>query len=83
MTGKTTGKAKGTVKKLKLKKDTLRDLDPKSRNVKGGRLVLGEKYTDAYTCTAVTLNTCATKCTEPGCPTHNVCFPTDVCNRLA
>ena len=74
MTRKTTGKAKGAEKKLKLKKDTLRDLDTKSRNVKGGRLVLGEKYTDDYACTAVT---CFTHCDQVTCdPSLNACLDT-------
>lgn len=69
MTKKKTGGGKSGARKLKLKKDTIRDLSPKRRNVKGGALVL-EKYTDDYACTAVTCFTHCDQvtCATPGCP---------------
>jgi hypothetical protein len=36
LTTKKTGTGKGSAKKLKLKKDTVKDLDPKKTSVKGG-----------------------------------------------
>lgn len=68
MTTKKTGKAKSGARKLKIKKETLRDLDAKGRKVKGGALLL-EKYTDAYDCT---MATCATFCPGQPCQTGNM-----------
>ncbi len=69
-TKRTKATSKGQVKKLKVKKETLRDLDAKGRKVVGGFGVLvQEKYTDAYDCT---MATCATFCPQQPCQTGNM-----------
>ena len=74
MTKKTTG-PKGKARKLKLKKETIRDLDAKGRKIKGGQVATYDPG-----CSAVT---CATGCGGPLCPTNNFCPPvTDGCQTL-
>lgn len=70
MTTKKTGRDKSGARKLKIKKETLKDLDAKERKVVGGVGVLvQEKYTDAYDCT---MATCATFCPGQPCQTGNM-----------
>ncbi len=70
MTSKKTGTKKGRSRKLKIKKETLRDLDERSRKAVGGvGVLIQEKYTDAYDCT---MATCATFCPQQPCQTGNM-----------
>lgn len=70
----TTGK--GKLKKLKLKKETLKDLDAKSgRKIKGGQVATYDPG-----CSAVT---CATACGQKVCATNLLCPPvTEGCQTL-
>ncbi len=75
MTAKPRGKGKEQVKKLKLKKETIRDLDVKrtAKKVKGGVII---ELSHMATCVACTLDSCA--CTD-GC-THT-CLYTCPCRK--
>lgn len=86
MTTKKKSAGKGRAKKLKLKKETIRDLAPRgSRKVKGGALALDT----AISSCECTLNLCQTgnmfcnPMTLPNdCRTLNHCLPTFwACNR--
>ena len=80
MTKKSTGPSKGKARKLKLKKETLRDLDAKGRKIKGGQVATYDPGCSAVTCaTACRQKVCATDILCPsvtdGCQTLN-CLPT-------
>jgi hypothetical protein len=72
MTSGARGKGKGQIKKLKLKKETLRDLDVKrtARKVKGGEIIelthmwscLGTCSLDSCVCTKGCTHTCLYTC---------------------
>jgi hypothetical protein len=68
VTTKKKGRGKSSGRKLKVKKETLRDLDAKGK-VAGGVILVQEKYTDAYDCT---MATCATFCPQQPCQTGNM-----------
>jgi hypothetical protein len=67
MTSGARGKGKGQIKKLKLKKETLRDLDVKrtARKVKGGVIIeLSHMDSCAPVCTMVPSCDCTAGCTQ-------------------
>ena len=60
MTVKPRGKGKEQVKKLKLKKETIRDLDVKrtAKKVKGGKAEYPSEYICTLSCVCTMENTC-------------------------
>ena len=66
MTAKPRGKGKEQVKKLKLKKETLRDLDVKrtAKKVKGGVIIEISRMATCFTCTLDDSCGCTIGCTH-------------------
>ena|SRR5437667_1027650 len=72
VTTRKTGKDKGSAKKLKLKKETLGDLDARGRKVKGGALVAWNSVDCNTNDVDCTMWTCRTACGQLTCATGNV-----------